>query len=1304
EKRQIKDERLAICSTHSHTTPALTGILPTMFGAPLPPEHQERVDRYTRALTDRVEQVALAALDDLKPSRISFGIGKIGFAINRRTRGGPVDHDLPVMAVMAPDGKLRGVYLGYACHCVVMSDNKISGDWAGCAAEQLERKHAGAVALVSVGCGADSNPASGVTGDKGEVAQQYGSDIVAEVDRLLAGKLAEVSGNLECESDEIALPLAPLPSREYWADHTKDEGPPGYYAQVQLEKIDRGEALPTEVDYSIQTWKFGDSLAMVFLPGEVVVDYALRLKSEFDADRLWTTAYANDCPAYIPSERILKEGGYEAGDAMRYYGLPAWFAPGLEETIVSAIAGQLGDQFKTAEEVKGTEKVKANEEAVRTGGVAPKSPNDSLAAIEVAKGLRVELMASEPMVRDPVAIDFGPDGKLWVAEMSDYNCKDSEVCPPEGRITVLEDRDADGTFDDSTTFLDKIPCPMGVTVWRGGVLICAAPDVLYAEDTTGDGKADVVKKLFTGFGTEHPQARVNGFAYGLDGWLYAGCSFGGKLHNHVRGEDFTHPDRDFRVQVDEGILEAETGRTQQGRVRDDWGNWFGCNNSVLCWHYPLSERYLRRNSQVLPPSLSVNVASAAATRLFPQGELVLWELSGPPGKPTAACGIGVYRDELLGPEFTNNVFTCEPVNQLVHRMMLNPAGATFVGERATGELESEFLSSTDNWFRPVQARTGPDGALWIVDMYRYVIEHSRWIPQADLDKLDVKAGSSLGRIYRVVPEEGEARPFKRLDKLDSRELAAAIDSPNGWQRDMAQQMLAWRDNDADDAAAVESLEQLVGQSPRAATRLQSLCTLETQGWLRDDLLKSCLSDAHPAVRRQAIRLAETRLNDSPEMAEAVLELVHDPDAPVALQLASSLGELDDSRTAAALAAIALEHADDPYVVSAVLTSVSGTEGDLIAAVFGEPTTTVPMSIVSELMEFFGSVSDRRAVRAALAEAAEQSAGAGERRFAALAAFVAGLDRNALTIDELLEPEAANQLGKLCESCVEVATDADAALPTRLDCAQVIGRSPRVRSDHIAALGSLLTAAQDPKLQSAALSSLAAVNQNEVAEELLRGWSGYTPGLRTRVLDVLLSREQWVRALLGAIDSHEVQASEVDASHRAQLAEFPDQELRELAERHFTQDSSGERAAVVARYQGSLPAGDMARGEELYKKHCASCHKFHDVGEQVGPDLATIEDRSRDALLREILDPNRAVDQRYAEYLALTVDGMVKKGILVEESGNAITLRGLQREETTLLRSELESLATVGKSLMPEGFENELSVQEMADVLQFLTSP
>jgi putative membrane-bound dehydrogenase-like protein len=279
-------------------------------------------------------------------------------------------------------------------------------------------------------------------------------------------------------------------------------------------------------------------------------------------------------------------------------------------------------------------------------GSRPLAPRQSLAAIRTHTDLAVELVAAEPLVMSPVAIDFGPDGRLWVAEMVDYPTGLDGKYQPGGRIRVLESTRGDGIYDKATVFLDRIPFPTGVTVWRKGVLVCAAPDILYAEDSKRDGKADVVRKLFSGFGTHNYQARVNSLAYGLDGWVYGSCGmFGGQITSFAGGSPVPLGDRDFRCNPDTGAFEPASGRTQQGRVRDDWGNWFGCDNTNLCRHYPLADHYLRRNPHLLAPAASVNVpAGPDPNRLFPiNPHLQLFKLSGPPGRTTAACGLGIYR-------------------------------------------------------------------------------------------------------------------------------------------------------------------------------------------------------------------------------------------------------------------------------------------------------------------------------------------------------------------------------------------------------------------------------------------------------------------------------------------------------------------------------------------------------------------------------------------------------------------------------------------------------------------------------------
>ena len=351
-------DRLAICSSHTHAGPCLTGVLPVIFGAEIPADQHARIDAYTRTLVDRLENVARAALADRAPGRLAWGRGSVGFAANRRglkddrwtgfvpDSGGPVDHDFPLLRATGLDGKVRAVLVGYACHCTTLGGdfNRVAGDWAGYAQEAIERDHPGALALVVIGCGADANPKPRGTLEQ---ARDHGEAIAAEARRLLETTLTPLPGKVEARLSRIELPFATLPTRADWENRAGEPKAVGLHARIQLERLDRGETLPTTLPYIIQTWTFGDRLAMVFLAGEVVVDYSLRLKRELDPARLWVNAYANDVPCYIASDRVLREGGYEVDTSMLYYGRPTRLALGSEDRIVRTVHDLLPESFRS---------------------------------------------------------------------------------------------------------------------------------------------------------------------------------------------------------------------------------------------------------------------------------------------------------------------------------------------------------------------------------------------------------------------------------------------------------------------------------------------------------------------------------------------------------------------------------------------------------------------------------------------------------------------------------------------------------------------------------------------------------------------------------------------------------------------------------------------------------------------------------------------------------------------------------------------------------------------------------------------
>jgi len=355
QKADIRRDRFVVCASHTHAGPCLAGAAPFIFGQPTPPEHQARINRYTVQFTNWLEKVALDALAARRPGRLAWAQGRVGFAANRRrlrnnkwigfgvNPDGPVDHDLPMLCVTDADGKLRAVLVNYACHAATVRSYSVHGDWPGSAQIAIESNHPGVVAMVSIGCGADANPRPFVEAK----VDEHGKAIADEVERLLAGPLRPVRGLPECRLKQILLPLGEPPTRAHWDQQAAGKGRPAYYARIVRERLDRGIEPPTSFPYTVQTWRFGDDLAMTFLAGEVVVDYSLRLKKEL-GDDLWVTAYANDVPCYIASRRVIKEGGYEVDGSMPTFDKPTRLAPETEELIVRTVHELLPERAKHA--------------------------------------------------------------------------------------------------------------------------------------------------------------------------------------------------------------------------------------------------------------------------------------------------------------------------------------------------------------------------------------------------------------------------------------------------------------------------------------------------------------------------------------------------------------------------------------------------------------------------------------------------------------------------------------------------------------------------------------------------------------------------------------------------------------------------------------------------------------------------------------------------------------------------------------------------------------------------------------------
>ncbi|MEO1994441.1 MAG: PVC-type heme-binding CxxCH protein, partial [Planctomycetaceae bacterium] len=583
---------------------------------------------------------------------------------------------------------------------------------------------------------------------------------------------------------------------------------------------------------------------------------------------------------------------------------------------------------------------------------APRTPRKSAELIRVRPGLRVELVASEPLIRDPVAFDWDVTGRLWVVEMGGYPNGTDGKGTGGGRVRILTDVDNDGRFDTAQTFLDKLNFPTGLQRWRGGILVTAAPEIIYAEDTDGDGRADIRQTLYRGFVEGNQQHRVNGLRWGLDNWLYVANGDSGGNITCERALKTPHGPlpsgiaiggRDFRIRPDEGLIDPQSGQTQFGRNRDDWGNWFGCNNSNPVWHYALADHYLRRNPHFVVKTTREQVSvTPGAAPVFPMSRtLPRYNDFQNVNRFTSACSTMIYRDVLLGDAFYGNVLTSEPVHNLISRLVLHRDGIKFTGRRAADETQAEFLASRDNWFRPTMIRTGPDGALWIADMYRAVIEHPKWIPADWQARLDLRSGQNLGRIYRVVPEtvadpcqalpasvpphrsQTHARPlrcFFEHFRVATPALVRRLASPNGWWRDTAQRLLVHRQ----DLSAIPALQAMVQSDKSPLARLHALCVLDGLHALSGPVLIRALRDAHPAVRRHALRLSGANPNwtKQPEVTRAVLERVTDEDLLVQQQLAYTAGDLHGQHAGPILATLLKRHTTNPWLTAAAMSSLN----------------------------------------------------------------------------------------------------------------------------------------------------------------------------------------------------------------------------------------------------------------------------------------------------------------------------------------------------------------------------------------------
>jgi putative heme-binding domain-containing protein len=747
-------------------------------------------------------------------------------------------------------------------------------------------------------------------------------------------------------------------------------------------------------------------------------------------------------------------------------------------------------------------------------------------------------------------------------------------------------------------------------------------------------------------------------------------------------------------------METVSGRTQFGRTRNDYGEWFGNNNSLPLWHFPMDDQDLLRNPFVPSPPPFVPLAPTAAP-VFPTSRTVdRFNDLDRMNRVTSACGSAIVRDVRLGEDLNGDGLFCEPVHNLVSRVSLEPNGATFKGERDASEAQSEFFSSRDNWFRPVKVINAPDGTLWVADMYRHVIEHPQWIPEAWQAQLDVRAGSDKGRIYRLASRRSPPIPIVDLTQLPTRELVENLRDSNGTRRDLVQQVLVERN----DKSALPGLDAILESTAPAPVLIQAMSTRKLLAPEDVTPLAKLLSHPEPRVRRICVDLVGRKEPTDAGLKASLQKLVEDPDIRVRIQLAVVLGNWKDPAAADTLAALALTDLDDEWMRAAVLSSARDKADRILAALMKSSADRVTKTTLATHLTSTIFGDDPTAGITKVFSLIHHSAGSPVENWQLqmLAASLNALARQKKSIDDARSQDVDAVL-PLFETARKLALD-DAAPPERRVAAiPLLASRKESRDADLKALAGLLSARQPAAVQHAAVAAITNSRAKNVPALLIGNWKSQEPAIHQDILTALIARREWISSLLDAIEAGDIRPSELNAATQTRLLQDRDQTIKSRVA-GLLKPVAARQEVLQAYSKVSRLKGDVKHGVEVFTKTCSACHRMHERGNDVGAKLASLTNKTTDFLLTAILDPNQAVEGQYVGYVAAMKDGRTFTGMIVEQTATSISLARPDGKRDTLLRIDIDELSSTGKSFMPEGLEKDLTPQDVADVIAFLQAP
>ncbi len=971
---------------------------------------------------------------------------------------------------------------------------------------------------------------------------------------------------------------------------------------------------------------------------------------------------------------------------------------------------------------------------------SPPSSTEIISTFQIEDGFQIELIASEPYVLDPVAMEIDEYGRFYVVEMPGYPLD----VQGDGRVKLLSDEDGDGIIDKSQVFYDGLVLPTGIMRWKNGILVTDPPDVLYLEDTDGDGVSDKKEVVLTGFALSNPQHNFNDPTYGLDNWIYLANEGtyqskgfedlfndeGKEIHfpGHPKAPKLPRNANDLNVRFnpDQLTLEMLSGYTQFGQAFDRWGHHFLTNNSRHLFHEVMGAQYLMRNQYLVVPSDRHYVPDyGIGFDIFPITQNPEHQLLTDVGAITSSCGVTWYLGGLFPESYQNVTFIAEPSHNLVHTDNVYDNGATFGSKR---HLENrEFLASTDGWFRPVNFYIGPDGSMYLLDYHRKIIEHPEWISEEVLNSGDLYQGNDKGRIFRISPR-GTPSPLAgniTLGEANDDDLIDQLQNPNIWWRRHAQRLLVDRQN----AQTITKLKEFIKATASALGMVHGLWTLDGLQEFDKDLIQMAFIHAEPGVRENAIKIAEKHREDFPELSGSLAAMKNDPDPKVRFQLLCTLGYFDSKEASEASRELLFQDIEDPWMQIAALSA-----GSLdVLGLFQEASKALGSQESEGRKIFFNNlaktvakegnaVSIRQVVQTIVNDQSKENNWWQAVSLEGLSQVgVMELSLNRATLNSLAAFFSEHTNAELRSGCLELLNaigyfKQPQLLSTKaVTVAEDDKLSPEYRGDALKVLGwyhpldnedifhNILRSNQSFILHKAAIGALSEIEGTGPCEFLIDNWKELTPQTRDAAINIFNTNQRRL-LLIEAVENAQVQASTIGWPRTVGLLNSSNDEVRDRA-RSVLQGNESVSDSIWVEYQSVLAMeGTAARGGNIFKQSCSSCHQISDQnGVPFGPDLSAIRNRDLAGIMVDILRPNKSIADGYELWTIIENNGNTQSGMVVQESVNSLTLRNAIGEEMLILRADIESLSASEISAMPEGLYQSIDQQQMADLLEFIKS-